>query len=897
MNLTSKQKSRSMKLIREAKRYSGKLIDKVLLSQILNIIIEKKSQSSARKSTSALKNNMRSSSKSFITSSITPRVSNNFGQRKISTYTTNTNISRRNDGMIKTRVRVNSEGVSYSYNDGCSDKLAKSRVISDVKTPVGENRVEGQNYGYEYYGDFNRNSVEGDKSKTEKKVYNSKLANERSPNELSRRMKRGEEEPETVKVKKTITEKTEYLPERYICVSNQTIMSPPVVHTTIGPLGSTTVRHFSPPVVCHQRVSVSPVAGVSRISTKVVRTEEVEVPNLNKDKIDFLNERVNELIFKNFLKLLTEKNQNKKYSTFSKLKKNAKIILQNEQEANNLPVRQDLSLKFKGILLQKISRKYLWKKNLNKYLQNWDTYCKRFNKRRERDLAIICSKSRMERFTKILENYVENRPLKNSYHAFNKISIYCIWKQLRDVEEIEIVKGLFDKIKQKQNIKKLISFKELQYFSNVKKKNLEIDHHKNMVMESIEIFKNKTEKNIKTIIDGQRNLRITNTVQILNRKIENLKRDGFSKIKSKNGKISKMGILFEKLGSSTKSKILDTFSQLKIFNKKYDYEKFKEESKIEKLGLITEFLKDKKKKSEIQKCFSMMKSFSLNSKTRKINKTSKTKQLLENLIQNFSTKKSQAFQKMTLNSLSHSKSMLNAFKIEKIISNKFKKHAYYSFNEIIKSAYKYKEAYKFASILDKVFLKNFRSTFDKIDLLSEHKRLKKIKLGMVKLEKIFTLKYLGYRKIIKNTVLVKTDENPWLIKAVHKFTIDAPLNFQTTFWKLKRFAKIELDKKDNYVKKKKLLLRMLKIFKNRRLKQLELSFIKIETTAGFMVKGGFSSPQFLKKTSLDDKFLSHDGRIFEKMKLVECPSNDSEGTLEKKKGFRDVGKGSSGEEI
>lgn len=87
-------------------------------------------------------------------------------------------------------------------------------------------------------------------------------------------------------------------------------------------------------------------------------------------------------------------------------------------------------------------------KKLNKFLLKWNLYCQRYNQRKERENFIICSKSRLTRFVDILKNYVDNRPLKDTYYAFNKIKIFTILNNLKDIEEVHLVKKFFNKIKE-----------------------------------------------------------------------------------------------------------------------------------------------------------------------------------------------------------------------------------------------------------------------------------------------------------------------------------------------------------------------------------------------------------------------------------------------------------------
>lgn len=137
MTLNSKQKSRSVRITREAKRYANQLIQKVQLNKILNIILEKTSHASTRKSTSvAIKSARLGSTSNF---GVTPRDLDSRFNRKVSTYTTNTRISRRdNANNHNIQVRVHSEGVSIN---GERDKSPSEYITSGDQTPFTLNQT------------------------------------------------------------------------------------------------------------------------------------------------------------------------------------------------------------------------------------------------------------------------------------------------------------------------------------------------------------------------------------------------------------------------------------------------------------------------------------------------------------------------------------------------------------------------------------------------------------------------------------------------------------------------------------------------------------------------------------------------------------------------------------
>lgn len=145
-------------------------------------------------------------------------------------------------------------------------------------------------------------------------------------------------------------------------------------------------------------------------------------------------------------------------------------------------------------------------KKLNKFLLKWNLYCQRYNQRKERENFIICSKSRLTRFVDILKNYVDNRPLKDTYYAFNKIKIFTILNNLKDIEEVHLVKKFFNKIKRSQKMKAFLALNKLMENRGLEEKEHKIEHQNAVIQESVEIFKNKTKENLKKIIEAEKKI-------------------------------------------------------------------------------------------------------------------------------------------------------------------------------------------------------------------------------------------------------------------------------------------------------------------------------------------------------------------------------------------------------
>lgn len=943
MTLNSKQKSRSMKIVREAKRFANNLIHKVQVSQILNIILQKSTHRSEKKSTSVEAKTSRTGFTSQL--GTTPRVQTTTRKRKVSNFTTNTNFSRRRHTHAHNQVRVQSEGLSFT--DYGNDSTSKSRIMTGAE--FSNYQMEGKFTKYLNYEKLKKkrdrilrqseNNLK--KKRTKLNILQGKLK-EAQYNETEK--KRPElHETDKITVKKTITEKTEYVPQQCVHVSNHLVFSPSIVRTAVVQPNVSRIRYFSPalsnqrisvspnprrvtnishqrislspqPIITavrHHRISVSPQPRITKISTKVTRTEEIEIPKVAEKNFDeenkrigILEEKVNRLIFKNYLRILKDKVKRARYQAWDRMKTNLenfrsrerripkpepepKIIIQKVVEKTKLNKR------FKGFILQNLFSKFLKMKRLNRYLMKWNLYSQRHRKKWERKNNIVCSESRLERFVKLLKTYLENRPLKNTYHSFNKIKNFSILKNLKDIEEIEIVKKVFDMINDKQNLRTYLTLKRLIENKNYKMKDSKIQHQELAIKESIYIFKNRTEENLKKMIESEKKNKISRLGGIISKYIEINKRTAFEKIIQKTqGKYLKIKNFFEKILEKNRMKTYRTFSELQKFNL---------ESRIPDLSLyfksqnMNSFLNTKFKTKNLNsttQAFKALKEAYYSSKFQTQLLKEKQKRIFEKIFHSFSSKQSQAFRRLIMNRNGFSAQMLKALKLEKILSTVFKKHSYHSFSEIMKSAFKYKEGYKFCTVLEKIFLKNSRSAFDKIFDISEYRRFSKIYKGLQIIHKIFNIKYLINRKEFKRLILVRNKENKWYIRAVRKLTVQAPLNHQTTFWKLREIARIELDKKGDYIKRKKLLFKMVKIFKNLRLRQLGLCFVKIDTTANFMEIGGFASPQLVKREidlkggrmrfKSDTKVNSTTISIM-RNREVECPSNDSEISLENKR--------------
>lgn len=754
-------------------------------------------------------------------------------------------------------------------------------------------------------------------------------------------------ETEKMTVKKTVTEKTEYVPDRIICVTHQPIISPTTIVSgrqaspmrvqvrtaSPGPMNmrsnsptafnmssivspgsvaqrmASPMREFSPitrrlpPVnhpgphlqhrislsptpVVHHAISVSPIpmAGVSRIKTRITRTEEIEIPKQKKQDLQPMKDKIKVLLLKNMFKIMIQKIQRRRAEGFYKMK-----CLKKPEEAAPSTQCSDINPKFKGLILHNLMEKHIRSKGIHKFLNRWQQYCERANKRGLRDSKIICSNSRMERFTYLLSRLIENRPLKHSYYAFNQIRLNKILKNIQDYHEVEIVRKFFVRILATQNLKSFMALKLMQHHKNLGERDDDILSSKNAMMESIQLYKDKTSENMDRLVAADRELSLVKLQALIRRKVE-LQEQRTINTLGKNAAESRGTLerLLMRLASSQRGKTANAFYTLK---ENTSYHLISESNYIMLNSGFNNLsrLLESNDIENMRDCFGTFKDQFVNSVSLEALTLENKRRALDRLLSCSESKTRQSYQRMVQNSLDYSNKLINVLRLEKILSNKFKNHYYYCFNEIMKSAYKYKEGYRFCSLMEKIFLKTKRSAFDSIFEVSEFRRLEKIHRGLSTLHKIFNIRYLRYRKEFKNLILVKVDTNPWTIRAVRKLTVDAPMNYQSTFWKMREIAKIELNKKGDYLKRKKLLFSFMKIFENLRLKQLGLCFVKIDTTANFMERNTIRSNASRSLNHHRPPKSSKSGAIRAISRILgddrECPSNASEKSLDRKLKF------------
>jgi len=214
---------------------------------------------------------------------------------------------------------------------------------------------------------------------------------------------------------------------------------------------------------------------------------------------------------------------------------------------------------------------------------------------------------------------------------------------------------------------------------------------------------------------------------------------------------------------------------------------------------------------------------------------------IQNFVQKIQNCNSSYFQQLRDNSSAFVQRQRDSLILERIIQNKIKHSMSQSFSKIHKNALRYKEGYKLSTVLEKVFARHIREDFTRVYHYSLVNRLNQIDIGLNSLSRIFQRKIHVYRKHIKIQVFPSIRRNPWFAKVIHRFTVDAPMCYQTVFWKMKEFSKGDRIQRLQSVNTKNHLIRLIFAFKNLRKRRLHRSFTLIEATSKMV-----NSPYFAK---------------------------------------------------
>ena len=95
------------------------------------------------------------------------------------------------------------------------------------------------------------------------------------------------------------------------------------------------------------------------------------------------------------------------------------------------------------------------------------------------------------------------------------------------------------------------------------------------------------------------------------------------------------------------------------------------------------------------------------------------------------------------------------------------------------------------NILNSLIQKKLRESFREVELVAEQNRVNAFILGLEKIRRIYRRKMKqNYKSILDFANSV--NYNPWVDVAISKLTVEAPLIYQTTFWKMKRLVEDDM---------------------------------------------------------------------------------------------------------